>query len=107
MTHDPCIYTPTSLKPEYTFNLRDWGTLVTIFKSHIYPDEADNMRPFVLEARDKLKDFRETQDKLVLAGDPALHVLSIMTLISLDVRRITVLKWDKHLQAYYPITMEV
>lgn len=106
MTHGPFIYVPNDVHIEYT-NLHKWGKIVTIFRSHLYPDTVDQIGQFSKIAARVLKDFRPDVDMLALIGDPALGSLAVMTLChSYGHKRITVLKWDKHHGAYYPATLE-
>lgn len=105
MTQGPRVFVPNDVHIEYT-NLHKWGTVCTIFKAHLYPDTVDQIGQFSKTAAVVLKDFRPEVDMLALIGDPALGALAIMTLVSLDKARVTVLKWDKHLGAYYPATLE-
>lgn len=106
MTHGPLVFIPNDTHVEYT-NIHKWGTVVPIFKTHIYPDKTDEIVKFSARAKIVLRDFRSDVDMLALVGDPALGVLAAMTLVSLDKRRVTVLKWDKHHGAYYPATFEI
>lgn len=106
MAHTPCVYVPNDTNIEYT-NLHKWGAVFPIFKTHIYPDTTDEVRNYAATARVALREFRNDVDMLGLIGDPALGALAIMTLCSFGIRQIHVLKYDKHMGAYYPISLEV
>lgn len=107
MISHPAVYVPNDVNIEFT-NLHKWGRVVPIFKNSIYPDTTSEVKMLGLQAVKALENFDRETDMLALIGDPALAVLCVMALgFSLSINKITVLKYDKHLGAYYPIQMEL
>lgn len=103
----PVVYIPNDVHHQFT-NLHKWGTVKPLFKTHIYPDTADSIAALQNQVRTALADFRRDVDFIGLLGDPALIALTMMVLgFSLSTAKVRVLKWDRHLGAYYPIVLEV
>lgn len=103
----PHVYTPNDANPVGT-NLESWGELIPVFSGYVYPDTFGEIEAFAKEARLMLSGFDADADKIALIGDPALQALLIMTLVHCHcLTKISVLKYDKRLSAYYPVQLKV
>lgn len=101
------VYVPNIINLEYTV-LTSWGEVAPIFNGHIYPDTFNEMQDFKNQAFKALSNFNKDMDYIGLVGDPALQALAMLTLgFTLSIDTVRVLKYDKRLVAYYPITLRV
>lgn len=106
ITH-PTVYVPNYIGVENT-NLHKWGAIQAVFTTSIYPDTTDEVKSMARGAVKMFENFDRDLDMLALMGDPALISLCVMALSKkLRMNKIIVLKYDRHLGAYYPVTLEL
>lgn len=90
------------------FDLGDakrFGDLVTVTSRDFYPDNVDAQIPKVWKrAKGILQDFKPATDYLCLVGSPIIISLCSVVLGQLfPTRKIMVLRFDRHEQAYYAV----
>lgn len=86
-----------------------FGTPVPLFDRSMYPDDADE-RLVALKRScwAKMHDFDYRKDKVALVGDPAVIAAVMQFAMAMaGFNPITVLKFDKSQQAYYPIVLDM
>ncbi len=102
----PKIFVPNDANIEFT-NLGEWGEIIPIFSGYIYPDTFGEMEVYTGQAKRILDGFDPGIDMVALIGDPALQALCILIIGQVyDINRMRVLKYDKRLNAYYPVTLD-
>lgn len=84
-----------------------FGELVYLMQRDAFPDNADEridkMR-YVMDAL--LASFNPAKDHVLLTGDPLAIAMCILTLSQWTLH-IPCLKWDKHEQDYYAVTVSI
>lgn len=88
-------------------DLRRYGVPEVLFRSSLYPDDADERLPHVVTAaRKALHDFDWKTDSIALVGDPLL-IAAIMAVASERLTTVPVLKFDSQERQYYRVLIDL
>jgi len=88
-------------------SLNKWGCVVSVFRTHLFPDTVDEMYHYIKIAKEKLEHYDPQCDTIAMVGDPILTSLIVACVVEKGINRFTLLKYDRKLCAYYPVTIDI
>lgn len=84
-----------------------YGKLVPIFTGNVYPDSADEvMRDKLERAKRVLESYNPKEDTIGLVGAPLFAAATGFILGRYSSGPMTMLRYDRLLKGYYPITID-